>query len=220
MTIKVYELCGANPEHLFSPHCWKVRMALAHKGLQWDVIPTPFTGVATIESGESRRVPVIRDADTIVEESFEIAKYLETSYPQAPTLFNGPGGEALTQHIISWSQTKLHSEIAKLAMLDIHNALAPEKMVGCTLEEFDTKFPKNGESLMKALHPLEVTLKQQPFIGGDTPLFADYVVFGALQWLRTCSDEAYLPQDNAVAAWFNTLLDLYDGVGRQAIVAR
>ncbi|MEL7230464.1 MAG: glutathione S-transferase family protein, partial [Pseudomonadota bacterium] len=32
MTLKLYELCSADADHLFSPHCWKIRMALAHKG--------------------------------------------------------------------------------------------------------------------------------------------------------------------------------------------
>ena len=76
MTIQIYELCGANPERLFSPHCWKVRMAVAHKGLEWETIPTPFTKVATIEGGDARRIPVIRDGDTVVEESYQIARYL------------------------------------------------------------------------------------------------------------------------------------------------
>ena len=45
MTIDIYELCGADEELLFSPHCWKTRMSLAHKGLDYTVIPTPFTKV-------------------------------------------------------------------------------------------------------------------------------------------------------------------------------
>jgi len=80
MTIQIYELCGADPKHLFSPHCWKVRMAVAHKGLPWETIPVPFTKVASIEGGESRRIPVIRDGETVIEESYEIAKYLEANY--------------------------------------------------------------------------------------------------------------------------------------------
>ena len=229
MTIKIYELCGANPEQVFSPHCWKVRMAVAHKGLSWETIPTPFTKVATIEGGDSRRIPVIRDGDTVVEESYEIARYLEATYPDAPSLFNGEGGEALTALTINWSATQVHPEVVKLCLLNIYNSLAPvdqeffrgsrEKMFGCTLEEFDAKHAKNGDGLAKVLLPLELTLKKQKFIGGESPLFADYVVFGALQWLRTSSTEDYLKADSAVANWFGALLDMYDGMGRKGRVA-
>lgn len=226
MAIKIYELCGADENLLFSPHCWKTRMCLAHKGLSYETVAVPFTKVATTEGGEARRVPVIRDGDEVIEESFEIAKYLEEKYPDTPSLFNGEGGEALTTQIINWSQSQLHPAVVKLCLMDIYNSLAAEdqaffrttreKLFGCTLEEFDAKFPKNADGLNAVLVPLEMTLKNQPFIGGDTPLFADYVVFGALQWLRTTNGDTYLPKDNNVARWFDALLDMYDGIGRAA----
>jgi len=225
MTIQIYELCGADPKHLFSPHCWKVRMAVAHKELAWKTIPIPFTEVATTEGGETRRLPVIRDGQTVVEESYEIAKYLETTYPDKPGLFGGEGGEALTLQIVNWSQVSLHPEVAKLCLMDIYNSLAPvdqeffrssrEKMFGCTLEEFSSKHAKNPEALNKALTPLELTLKRQAFIGGSRPLFADYAVFGALQWLHTTSSTDYLSGDSKVSQWFDSLLDMYDGMGRK-----
>ncbi len=229
MTIQIYELCGADQKHLFSPHCWKVRMAVAHKGLQWETIPVPFTEVAATEGGDSRRVPVIRDGDNVVEESFEIAKYLEANYADKPSLFGGAAGEALSLQIVNWSVVTLHPEVAKLCLMDIYKALAPadqeffrttrEKMFGCTLEEFSAKHPKNADGLTKALTPLEMTLKTQSFIGGATPLFADYAVFGALQWLNTTSSTDYLSGDTAVLRWFNTLLDMYDGMGRKGKLA-
>ena len=58
-------------------------------------------------------------------------------------------------------------------------------------------------------------LGRQKFFGGETPLFADYVVFGALQWLRTTCSQDHLPKEGAVADWFNRLLDMYDGMGRK-----
>lgn len=229
MTIHIYELCGADEELLFSPHCWKTRMSIAHKGLDYETIATPFTKVATVEGGENRKVPVIRDGDTVVEESFEIAKYLERTYPDAPSLFRGEGAEALTQFMVNWGQTQVHPAVVKLCLLDIYNTLADEdkvffrttreKLFGCTLEEFDAKFPKNSDGLTAALVPLENTLKRQKFLGGDSPIFADYVIFGPLQWLRTTCVTDHLPQDGAVADWFNRLLDMYDGMGRKAKTA-
>ena len=229
MTIHLYELCSADEHHLFSPHCWKIRMSLAHKGLDFTSVATPFTKVATLEGGDGRRVPVLRDGDTVVEESYEIAKYLDRAYPDTPKLFNGPGDEQLTNFVISWALSQIHPAVAKLCVLDIHNTLAPqdqaffrasrEKLFGCTLEEFDAKFPKNGDVLKTALQPLEMTLKRQSYLGGESPVFADYVVFGALQWLRTTCQQDHLPKEGAVADWFGRLLDMYDGMGRNAKLA-
>jgi glutathione S-transferase len=39
MTIKMYDLAGAEPERRFSPFCWRTKMALAHKGLEVETIP-------------------------------------------------------------------------------------------------------------------------------------------------------------------------------------
>jgi glutathione S-transferase len=229
MTIKIYELCGADENHLFSPHCWKTRMSLAHKGLGYETIAVPFTKVARVEDGESRRVPVLRDGDAVVEESYEIARYLDKTYPDAPSLFCGEGAEELTKFVISWALTQLHPAVVKLCLLDIHAALAPEdkeffrtsreKMFGCTLEEFSAKFPKNADALIAALQPLELTLKKQPFLGGETPIFADYAVFGPLQWLRVTCETDHLPKEGAVAEWFDRLLDMYDGLARSAKAA-
>ncbi|MGL4964315.1 MAG: hypothetical protein ACRC67_24000 [Inquilinus sp.] len=41
--LTLYELAGADAALRFSPHCWKTRMALAHKGLEADRLPWRFT---------------------------------------------------------------------------------------------------------------------------------------------------------------------------------
>ena len=43
MTLKLFELVGADAERPFSPFCWRIRMALAHKGLAAETIPWCFT---------------------------------------------------------------------------------------------------------------------------------------------------------------------------------
>ncbi|MDD9910996.1 MAG: glutathione S-transferase N-terminal domain-containing protein [Ahrensia sp.] len=231
MAIKIYELCAADEAVLFSPHCWKTRMSLAHKGIDHESSATPFSKVAGIENGAGRRVPVIRDGGTVVEESFAIAKYLDETYPDAPHLVGGVAGASLTSLIINWSQTQVHPAVVKLCLMDIYNTLAPadqehfrttrEKMFGKSLEEFQAQFDMQDYSGLKAaLLPLELTLKGQNFIGGETPLFADYVVFGPLQWLRVVKGIDAIPLEGKVAEWFNTLLDMYGGMARSTPLAQ
>ncbi|MGI9356427.1 MAG: glutathione S-transferase N-terminal domain-containing protein, partial [Rhizobiaceae bacterium] len=195
MTIKIYELCAEDEQVLFSPHCWKTRLSVAHKGLDYETVATTFTAVATTENGDGRKVPVIRDGKTVIEESFEIAKYLDRQYPDAPDLVGGDAGAALTQVIINWSQTQVHPAVVKMSLMEIFNGLAPadkehfrttrEKLFNKTLEEFQAQCDTGDFSgLNAALLPLELTLRKQDYVGGETPLFADYVVFGPLQRLR------------------------------------
>lgn len=226
MSIKLYELCSADPKHVFSPHCWKTRLSLAHKGLDFDSVPKTFVEVSSIEEGDGRRVPVIRDGEKVIEESYEIAKYLDEAYPDTPKLLADDGSKDLADFIIAWATTQLHPEVAKLCVYDIYNALAEEdqaffrktreKLFGMTLEQFDEKFAKTPDALVKNFAPLEMLLGKKKFLGGDEPTFADYVAFAPLQWLRTTTSNDVMPKDSKVAEWFDRLLDMYDGMGRKA----
>ncbi len=57
--LTLYELAAADRAVRFSPHCWKIRMALAHKGLEAETIPWLFTEKELIAFSGSRTVPVL-----------------------------------------------------------------------------------------------------------------------------------------------------------------
>ncbi len=86
MAIKFYDLAGIDPEILFSPYCWRVRMSLLHKGLEFTSIPWRFLEKETIAESGHKAVPVINDDGTWVGDSWKIAKYLDEKYPDQPTL--------------------------------------------------------------------------------------------------------------------------------------
>lgn len=226
MTIILHELVGADPARPFSPHCWKSVMALAHKGLPFERNNVCFTKVPEVEGGVSKTVPVLRDGSQVVSDSFMIAAYLEETYPDRPSLFGGQGGQAMARFIESWTNTVLHGVMRDIAMKGIHDALAPvdqayfrssrEARVGKTLEQMVEGREAALTALPGTLMPVRVTLKSQPWIGGSSPLFADYIVFGALQWVRMTSTAKLLDADDPVAAWFERCLDLHDGLGRSA----
>ncbi len=229
MTILLYELAGRDAGRPFSPHCWKTVMSLAHKGLDFERRSVPFTQVGGVEGGASRTVPILRDGDRVVSDSFAIAVYLDEAYPDRPSLFGGPGGVATARFMERWSQLTLHSYLGAAALLDIHALLAPtdqayfrdsrEKRFGKSLEEVPVDREQKLGAFRAALEPLRSTLTYQPFVGGQTPLFADYIVFGALQWARIASPFQVLAEDDPVAGWFGRCLDLHDGIGRRVAAA-
>jgi glutathione S-transferase len=145
MTRILYSLCGADESRPFSPHCWKVVLALKHKGLDFVEKPSPFTAIPSLEDGFSKTVPILRDGNELVRDSFEIAVYLEDRYPDRPTLFSGEGGKALSRFVERFSQTIVHPAITAIAVADIHDMLdetdqryfraTREKMLGRSLED-------------------------------------------------------------------------------------
>ena len=145
-------------------------------------------------------------------------------YPDRPALFSGEGGRAMARFVESWSMTTLHPAVMRIALVDIHDMLGPEdrayfrqsreQRLGRPLEEVVAARADEVAAFAGKLEPLRAMLKVQPFIGGPGPLFADYIVFGALQWLRVASPAKVLQDDDPVAAWFERCLDLHEGLGR------
>ncbi len=212
MTRILYSLCGRDVSRPFSPHCWKIVMALEHKGLEYVERPVPFTEVPKLENGFSKTVPVLRDGDLLIRDSFDIAVYLEDTYPNRPTLFGGEGGKALARFVEGYSQMLVHPVLSRIAIKDIHDMLdekdqtyfrtSREERLGRKLEEFEAGRPQAITDLTTQLEPMRHMLKFQPYLGGETPLFADYILFGALQWLRITTGSLAISQDHSVAEWF------------------
>lgn len=224
MTILLYDLVASDISRPYSPHCWKARMALAHKGLDYRTVSTRFTDVPAVEGGISKTIPVIRDGERVVGDSFAIALYLEDAYPDRPTLFGGDGGKAMARFIERWSQTQLHPFLGSAALLEIYqqqdaeNAAyfreSREARYGKTLEAVGAERDGHRDAFRKKFEPLRSMLDYQPFIGGASPLYADYIVFGALQWVRVTSHYEFLEPGDPVLAWFDRCLDLHGGIGR------
>ncbi|NRG18924.1 glutathione S-transferase family protein [Rhizobiales bacterium] len=220
----LYDLCGANPEQRFSPYCWRTVYALAHKGIEVEVRPTPFTKIKDIAPDAGKTVPILVDGDRAICDSWAIATYLEDTYPDKPSLFGGDGGRAASRFVEGYI-ISLMPIFASLVVKDVHDVLAPEDQAyfrttreerfGKTLEEVQAGRENRLGDLAKALKPLEIMLGNQPFIGGDAPLYGDYVIFAALQWGRVVSDIELLEAGTPVHAWFERLLDMYDGLGRK-----
>lgn len=225
----LYGLCGEDDAIHFSPHVWKVIMALHHKGLSYAFRPVPFTEIPKLEDGFSQTVPILRDGDRLVRDSFDIALYLEDTYPDAPSLFKGEGGRGMARVIEGFSQTVIHPALTKIAVADIHNLLAPtdrvyfrksrEARLGQTLEELATNRFTEAAEFPRKLEPIRHALKVQPWLGGQSPLFCDYILFGALQWARVTAPVDLLSEDDVVRQWFERCLDLFGGVGRQVPAA-
>jgi glutathione S-transferase len=228
MAIVLYDLVGLD-DRRFSPHCWRTRMALAHKRLECEARPTRFTDIPKIEGGRVKTVPAIRDGERLIVDSWAIAQDLEERYPDRPSLFGGPGGEAVTRFVQSWCAVVLHAGLFGLIIADIWQHLVPEdrdyfrasreKRFGRPLEEIQAGREAGVEGFRKSLQPLRLTLKDAPWLGGDQPRYADYLVFGGLQWARCISQFPVLAADDPIQAWFERCLDLHGGLGRQAPAA-
>ncbi|WP_376099139.1 glutathione S-transferase N-terminal domain-containing protein [Roseomonas sp. CCTCC AB2023176] len=224
MPVLLHDLCGADPTRRFSPYCWRVRMALAHKGIAHETLPWRFTDRAAIADCGAEKVPVLRHNGQAVFESQRILEYLEDTWPDAPTLFAGAGGRATARFVAGWADLITIASAARCVVSDIPRHLAPEDAdyftrtrearYGTTLTALTANREQHVETFRRELHPLRAALRSSPFLSGDNPGAADYIVFGGFQWARVVSDFPLLTQDDPVHAWRARLLDLHGGLAR------
>ena len=227
MTIKLYELLGAD-DRRYSQFSWRAKMALKHKGLDFEAIPLLLTDKESIAFANSTSVPVMVDGEAVRADSWDIATYLEETYPDAPSLFGGPIGEGVTRVVNSWCDRAVNVALGPLIARDVLDAAHPtdrayfretmEKMYKRTLEEVQEGREDRVKALYRTLDPIRSTFRKgQDFICGESPAYADYVVFSQFQWARVTSPFRLLDADDPVYAWRERMLDLFGGFARDTV---
>ncbi len=224
MTMRLFELAGADPARLFSPYCWRARYALARKGFAAETIPWRFTETAALVPHGAEKVPVLLDGGRAVADSWAIAEYLEDSYPDRPSLFGGEAGRATARFINAWADAVVQPGISRLVVPDIPDILHPddaayfresrEARFGMSFDALRADRDAAAEAFRQAIHPLRMVVRAQPFLGGTAPLHADAIVFGGFQWARCVSPFRLLAADDPVEAWRQRMLDLHGGMAR------
>ncbi|PRY71575.1 glutathione S-transferase N-terminal domain-containing protein [Halomonas ventosae] len=225
MTRVLFDLCGIDEGLRFSPYCWRVRYALAHKGLEVQTRPWRFSEKQALAFADHDKVPVLVDGDEVVTDSYEILRYLDRTYPEAPLLGEGLA-EARGRFFKHYAERSLAPAMMRTIIMDLLNAIHPddrayfresrEKRFGRTLEEFHS--PAKGlAQLDAALEPLRGRLKEADYLDGVAPAGADYLVFGSFMWARCVSSADLVSNADPVHGWLERMLDQHGGLGRKAL---
>ncbi len=232
MKARIYDLAGADAAVRFSPYCWRVRLAAAHKGIEAEFLPWRFIEKSRLdaEGPNAGTAPFMVWKGRGYDSSDAIVDAFETMAPEAPSLFGGKAGKALTRFYKHWTERSIHPLILPAIILDIEAALdednrayfrkSREARLGAPLEEIAARAPACLAQLPGILAPLRARVKEAPFIGGQAPLYADYIVYSAFQWAHCISDRVQLDPASPEGAWFARIGALYDGLGQNAPVFR
>ncbi len=226
MKLQLYELAGADGAVRFSPHCWKARMALAHKGLTAERIPCRFSDKDKLAFSGQDLVPVLVADDTTITDSWNIALFLEEAAPDAPSLFGGEAAQSLARFVNAYANTLIRTSLFPLIAMDIYDSIAEadrddyrekrEAFLGAPLEEVAAKRSQAVHKFRELLDPVRTLLTTQAYLSGDQPRYADYCLFGSFMWARCISNFALLDPDDSINDWRERLLDAFDGMARQA----
>src|SRR5260370_1059994 len=125
MTLITYERVGADGRRR-SPFSWRIRYALAHKGIEPEFRHVRFADVETIRALSGQHfVPIVTDGDRVIHDSWNIACYLEDRFPDRPSLFAGSGGRGLARLVNHWSDNTLGAAMRRLIAADFILCLDP-----------------------------------------------------------------------------------------------
>ena len=220
--IRLYELVIENGRSS-SPYVWRIRYALAHKGVPCEAIPIGFTEIRAVFGGRHKTVPVIEHGDTQLAESWDIAEYLDRAFPDRPALFASPAEHAMVRLTDAWL-APIQRMMFLVYALDIHNAARPEdrayyrrsredRLKGTTLEEITANRASRLPAIRDALNPLREHLSRFPYLGGSAPNYADYIALGTFHWVASVGTLPLLAHDDTLRTWIERGFDLYGGLG-------
>ena len=220
----LYELRGLR-DLRYSQFSWRTRLALAHKGLEYETIGVRVSDKPALAFSGQEKVPVLVHGDNVIADSWRIAEYLEAAFADLPSLFGGGAGMGLTRFVNLWADRLLLPRLVPLVMVDVIRCVDEEDAVhlrsqieaifGGTLERLAEEREARCDPFRKALDPARATLRKQSFLCGEEPAYADYILFSMFQWARLVSAFDPLAEDDSVmVAWRERVLDLHGGAAR------
>jgi len=201
----------------FSQYSEKVRFILDYKGLEYRKIEvTPGVGQVEIyQMSGQEQVPVLKDGETVIADSTEIAMYLERNYPERPLIPTTPREKGLTLLMEEWADESIgeKSRNAFIGALNRNEALRTAVLPPQTpdfVKSIVSAIPSDiidtlgsgvglggdalntiESSLKQDLEALCLLLQDQPYLTGNTPTLADFSVAG-LSLLLKFPEKSYL----------------------------
>lgn len=187
-----------------SQYSEKVRLILDYKGLEYRKIEvTPGVGqVELFRLSGQRQVPVLKDGETIISDSTEIAFYLDRKYPEKPIIPTDPVLRGQCLIIEGWADEIIGFKGRKALVgalnqnQNFRTALLPKEtpdflkglveavpsdvlnLLG-TGVGFGSDAVKSAQAELKqALESLSLILESRPYLVTDTPTLADLAVAG------------------------------------------
>ncbi|MDJ0723777.1 MAG: glutathione S-transferase family protein [Prochloraceae cyanobacterium] len=187
-----------------SQYSEKVRLILDYKGLEYKKIEvTPGVGqLELFQLSGQRQVPVLKDGDTIVTDSTEIAFYLERKYPEKPLIPTDPVQKGQCLLIEEWADESIAIKGRKAFVgalnqnQNFRTSILPQdtpdllkNLVGAVPSEFlnllGTGIGYSRDAIAEAerglkqdLEALSLILKERPYLVGDRLTLADLAVAG------------------------------------------
>ncbi|KAG0746832.1 hypothetical protein G6F57_002354 [Rhizopus arrhizus] len=209
-------------KNVCSPNTAKTRFALNLKDIPYNTEWVTFgtlqdTVKSYTKTDKWQTVPTIVDKrnDKVVQDSWEIIKYLEEVYPDHPSVFNGNQGVHKFFH--DYCDQNVMVPVFKMCLISLCNSCGEFKdyfrtdreiTFKMTLEELAGQPEDHVPALKEGLLPIHQLLQAYPYITGDQAGWADIVLASHLNFMYRFRPDLFessvlgLFDDDVLANWW------------------
>ncbi len=181
-----------------SPYCRKVRLSLAEKKLDVELIEERYweKGKEFLRRNPAGKVPVLRMNGLTLSESAAICEYIEECHPQPALLPANAEGRFEARRLVSWFDDKFHREVtSKLLYERVNKKVSGEGYPDSTAVKAGARAIKFHIDYMGWL------LDQRRWLAGDAMTLADFAAAAHLSALDYISDVDW-NRSPAVKDWY------------------
>ena len=211
MSVTLYEMGH-------SPFCIPIAQAMTAGGVEFERREVPNwdrSELLRLTDGAYYSVPVLKHDDRVVFESAgdsqDVARYVDATFARG-ALFP-PASEGLQAIVSDFLENEVESSTFKLADIHYVPAIADVAARGMTVRHKERRFGRGcietwrrDATAIRAeadrlLARFETTLLHSPFLFGDTPVYADFLLFGIIGNLTYRGWNELSPAQPALRKW-------------------
>jgi len=183
-----------------SPACRKVRLSLAEKKLEVELIEERYweKGTEFMRRNPAGKVPVLQMGTRTMAESAAICEYLEETNPEPPLMPKRAEGRYEVRRLVGWFDDKFFNEVTKNLLYErVH-----KKIMGLSPESRNIK--EGARAIKYHLDYMGWLLDQRRWLAGDVMSLADFAAAAHLSALDYVSDVDWNRNAN-VHEWYSKI---------------
>jgi len=181
-----------------SPFCRKVRLALAEKKLEVELVHERYweAGIEFLRMNPAGKVPVLRMDGLTLSESAAICEYIEEKHPEPPLMPKTASGRHEVRRLVGWFDDKFQRDVTENLLYERVN----KKMMGRGYPE-SANVKAGAKAIKYHLDYMDWLLDQRRWLAGDAMTLADFAAAAQLSSLDYISDVDWNRSDN-VRQWY------------------
>jgi glutathione S-transferase len=193
-----------------SAYCWRVLLALEHKGLEFRSHPLKFDqqehkAPQMLAMNPRGRLPVLRDGDYVVFESVAVLYYLDRKYPEPPIFGRSAEEGGVIMRVICEYQAYAEPSLMQIVTQLLYGR---EATLGADTAELMAEAMHRVASEARTI---ERRLAQSDWVVGESFSACDMVIYPDIRLLLRALER---PAAHELAARFLPLEINYPALGR------